>query len=198
MATPKRVRPKPMVGKDDRYDNSKFFLEHGVDLEKRTISIYQDIDEDSAAYLRRGIKKMLEVDPELAIDVEIMSEGGDAYAGLAMHDAIKYCSCLVRTHAHGVVGSAAFDVYLAGDERYAYENISFMAHSASSRTWGKQFEQQVDLDELKALNNRSHKIYAEVTYKDANWWKRKLATHDYWFDYEMAVELGVITHEIED
>lgn len=196
---PKTIkRTKSVVGKDEKYENSKFFMLNGVDLEKRTISIYDDIDQDSAAFLVRGLKKMIEVSREDPIDVEINSPGGDTYCSFAMFDAIKDCPCTVRTFAQGHVMSAGFTIYLAGDERYSYPHTTFMAHSGHSRTWGKEFEQHIDVQELKRLNEKLFELYAEETNMGRAWWKRKLKTHDLYFDYDKAMELGVVTHEIAE
>lgn len=200
----RRIRkPKGIVGKDERFDNSKFYMQYGVDLEKRTISIYEGIDNESAAYAVRGIKKMLEVnsnpdDEESAIDIEVGSYGGDCYYANAIYSAIRQCPVTVRTHGQGPVMSAGLTIYLAGDERYADENVRFMAHSASSRTWGKEFEQEVDIEELKRINSELCELYAGHTNKNKNWWRRKLRTHDYFFGYDDAVEMGIITHEYEE
>lgn len=195
----KRVRkPQGIVGKDEKFDNSKFYMQYGIDLEKRSISIYEGIDSEVAGYVVRGIKKMLEVDPDEPIDIEVASYGGDAYYGFAMYDAIIQCPCTVRTHAQGPVMSAGLTVYMAGDERYASENVRFMAHSASSRTWGKEFEQEIDIVELKKVNKSMFELYSQSSSKSPAWWSRKMRTHDYYFGYEEARELDIITHEYEE
>lgn len=191
-------RPLGIVGKDERYENSKFWLMYGVDLEKRRISIHGDIDEDSVSYAIRGINKMLEVDPEAAIDVYINSYGGDAYEALALYDAISDCTCNVRTHGQGKVMSAGLMIYLAGDERYSFPNTTFMAHTALSRTGGKSFEQEVDLLELKRIDSIICQMLSEKTKKSKMWWARKIKTHDYYIPYKEALELGIVTQEYQE
>jgi len=196
---PKKIvrRPEGIVKADERFDNSKFYMQHGVDLEKRAISIYDEIDSETAAYVVRGLKKMVEVDPDALIDIEVGSYGGDAYYAAAIYDAITSCPGEVRTHAQGPVMSSGLTIYLAGDVRFAMPNVRFMAHTASSRTWGKEFEQEVDVIELKHINKQLCDIYEHSSNKSSAWWRRKLRTHDFYFGYDEALELDIITNEYE-
>lgn len=195
-------KPVGIVGKDEKFDNSKFFLEHGVDLEKRTISIYHDIDEDVGIYIR-GLRKMLEVnsnpdDENSIIDIEIATYGGDVYYALALHDAINQCPVIVRTHAQGPVMSAGLIIYLSGDERYAGEHVTFMAHNCSCKTKGKEFEQKIDIKELTRVNRVLYTILSERSNKTPDWWAKRIRTDDYYFDYDTALKLDIITHEYEE
>jgi ATP-dependent Clp protease protease subunit len=187
-----------LVGKDERFDNSKFYLQYGIDLEKRKISISGSVDEDSVGYAIRGIYKMVDADPKTQIDVYINSYGGDAHDAFGLYDVLVKCPCPIVTHVEGKAMSSGFTIFLAGDERYSLPHSTFMAHSASSQTWGKEFQQEVDVKELKRINKDLCKIYEECTGKPYSWWQRKLRTHDFYFDKNLAKELGIVTHEYDE
>lgn len=199
----RKTKQPHLVGKDDRFDNSKFFIESGIDLEKRTISIYDEIDSQSAKTIVRGLKKMIEInsdanDPNSLINVEIGSYGGDTYYMMAIYDALTQSPVQIHTHAQGPVMSAGLVIYLAGDARFADSNVTFMAHTASDEHSGKEFEQRISMSELKRINKLMIDILAVHSNQNVKWWTKKLQHEDFYFDYNIALQLGIITHEYKE
>lgn len=194
-----RRKPSEIVGPDNRWENSRFWIEHGIDLEKRTISIFGDIDDENSAYIVRGIRKMLEInndisDPKSAIDVEITTEGGDVYLGFAIYSALAQSPVIIRTHAKGKVMSAGFFIYLAGDQRYSDEETAFMIHGVGSDgIGGREASVLVDAEEVKRINKRMFRVIGKHTLKNASWWERKTKNLDFYFDFDEAKKLGVVT-----
>jgi ATP-dependent Clp protease protease subunit len=187
-----------IVGKEEKFDNSKFFLQHGVDLEKRRISIHGNINRENTSYIIRALHKMHDSSKTEAIDVFIDTYGGGIYNSFSIYDTIRKSPCYVRTHAEGKVMSAGILIYLAGDERYALPNATFMLHSGSSGTYGKAYEQAIDVRELERLNKIMYKLYAENTNKTAAWWAKELEFKDKYYNVEQALKLGIVTMEEKD
>lgn len=185
---------KSIIRKEDKFDNSKYWIETGIDLEQRKIMIDETIDEYSTGWVIRAIHKMLEINSEDPIDIYINSFGGSVYDGFALYDTIINCDkTTIRTHALGKIMSMALIIFLAGDERDATENATFMAHAISSYTWGKLYELDIETNECKRLEENTLKIMADRTGQSYSYWKRQLKYEDRYYDKDKAKELGIIT-----
>lgn len=66
------------------------------------------------------------------ITVRLSSGGGDAFIGLAMHDAIKRCAHAVDTEACGLVASAAVMPFIAGQVRTIAPYAFLLIHQVRS------------------------------------------------------------------
>ena len=168
--------------KKDRYDelwyNDEFWVTDGIDFSSRKIMLDEDVDEGSVGYVIRAIHKMEEIDPKKPIKIYVSSYGGSVYDCYSLYDTIRKCPCPVETYAQGKVMSAATDIFLAGDERYAYPNVTFMFHTmASDPGYQKLFEQQSDVKEGERLWDIGLRILADRTNKPYNFWKK-------WLKYE--------------
>lgn len=183
---------KKTITSNDKYDSMKYWIEYGIDLEKRRISLDDDITEYTVGWCTRAIRKMLESDDKSPIDIYINSYGGFVYDGLALYDILKDCPCTIRTHVEGKAMSMALIVLLAGDERYCLENSTFMAHSIASGSIGKLFELEVDLKESKRLMEIMLAILESGTVKSLTWWRNKIKHEDFYFNKDIALELGVL------
>ena len=185
-----------IVAKSEKYDNTKFWIAHGIDIERRRIMLDEDVDEYSIGWVIRAIRKMIDADKTQPIDVYINSCGGSIYDGLALYDVLEACEyTTIRTHALGKIMSMALVVLMAGDERYSSPRATFMAHSASSEYYGKVYEAKIDTKELERLNNINLEILAERSKKTLAWWKKEIEFKDQYYDKTKAMSLGIITHD---
>lgn len=176
-------------------DNAKYFIEYGVDLKGRKIMLDEDIEDFSIGFVMRSIMQMIEDNNEKPIDIYINSYGGSVYDGLALCDLIEDLEVEVRTHAQGKIMSMALLIFACGDKRFAQERASFMAHSLSSGTEGKVYEQKVDVIEADRLNKILLKILADRSDKTEAWWKKQIEYKDMYFEKTKAIELGLVTDE---
>ena len=187
-----------IVSKDERFDSSKYWIEYGIDLEKRRIMLDEEVDEFSMGWIIRAVYKMVDMSPEAPIDFIVNSYGGSVYDCLALYDLLTSLSDLhVRTHATGKIMSAGLILYLAGDERYASERATFMAHSIASAAWGKLFEMEAETKECKRLQGVLLEILGERTHKNKAWWARHIRHEDRFYDKETAIEMGIVDDEEE-
>src|SRR5690554_2608812 len=65
------------------------------------------------------------------IYIILSSTGGTVYSGIAVYNFIKALPVKVTTHNVSRVDSIANVVFLAGDERFAAPNASFLFHGAT-------------------------------------------------------------------
>lgn len=165
----------------------------GVDLECRRIEIRSDVNEIMASIVVRALLKMSSVSNE-PIEIYLSSFGGDAYEGLAIFDAIRACPCDVHVIASGKIMSAAFLIFLGGDQRIASPNTTFMMHSASYGAEGTVKNHEVQVNEGKRLNALFLDIAQQRTKRNKKFWYRKILNQDYYFNVTEAKELGVLTN----
>lgn len=194
----KTYYPVQIVQDNEKFENQKFWIENGIDLENRRIDLDEDIDSDSVGYVVRGIRSMITADIEKPIDIYISSFGGSVYDGLRLYDVIRGSSYTpIRIHAEGKIMSMGVIIYLAGEEehRYASPNVTVMVHSLSSGAWGKMYELKTDVKECERLNNRLIDILTERTNHTVVWWKKEIEFKDQYYDKEKAIKLGIVTND---
>ena len=131
-------KTEKIVSKSEKFDNTKYWIEYGIDIQNRRIMLDETVDEYSIGWIIRALRRMIDANKTEPIDIYVNSYGGYCYDGLALYDFLRACSyTTIKTHATGKIMSMGLVIYLAGDERYASPRASFMAHSVSGGTWGK-------------------------------------------------------------
>lgn len=177
-------------------ENSKYFIEYGVNIERRIIMLDEEIEDFSIGFVIRGLMEMVALDAEKPIDIYVSSYGGSVYDGLALCDEIEdliELGITVRTHAKGKIMSMALIIYLMGIERFSQERVTFMAHSLSSGTDGKIFEQKVDMRESIRLNDELLDILGEKTSKTRKFWEKEIEFKDQYYNKTQATKMGIVT-----
>jgi len=187
-------KTEKIVSKSEAFDNTKYWIQYGIDIQHRRIMLDETVDEYSIGWIIRAIRRMIDADKTKPIDIYVNSYGGYCYDGLALYDFLRACSYTrIKTHATGKIMSMGLVIYLAGDERYASPRASFMAHSVSGGVWGKLHELKTDVKETDRLNNVNLDIMAERTCKTKKWWEKEIQYRDCYYDKEKALSLGIVT-----
>lgn len=187
----------PLVPREYKYDNTLFWIQYGVDLEKRRVMIDEEVDEISVGWIIRGVRKMIDIDDTSPIDVYVNSYGGVCYDGFALFDFLESLDYVkVRTWAIGKVMSMGFAVFMVGDERRAYPRARFMHHEVASWVpYSKTSTVKIEYEEMQHLEKQLGEILGDRTQKDSSWWANYGRYTDKYFDPERAYELGVLTHK---
>lgn len=165
-------------------------------LKTRTLLLSGGIDKELA---ERLIKHMLllEADGDDLIKVFIDSPGGDADAGYAIFDMLRFIKPEVITIGMGTVASAAALVHLAAkkENRLSLPNAHFLIHQPLSGIRGVATEIEIHARELEKLRARINTLIAEETGQDVD----KVSgdtDRDYWLNAEEAIEYGLISRII--
>ena len=188
-----------IVRRDDKFSSAQFYIQYGVDIERRRITLDEDIDEFSTGFSIRGIHKMIDEDPTGPIDIYINSYGGSVYDGLALYDTLVALEeAEVRTHALGKVMSMGLIIFLAGDKRYSSPRSTFMAHSVSGGSDGKIYEIKDDVEESKRLNAILLQILADRTSMTLSWWRKQIEFRDRYYDAKQAEQYGILEEGDDD
>jgi ATP-dependent Clp protease protease subunit len=175
-------------------DNTDKFLEHGIDVDNRIIHIVDDIDSKYIAVIMAGIQLMLVKSAEKDINIYVNSPGGDPYTAFGLYDFIKTLDTVtVNMYNVGLVASAASIIFMAGDNRYMYENTVFMLHSVSSSASGKvHLDLDDEVEECKKIHKQLCQIYASHTIKSEKVWDSHLKHKDRHYRAKEALEIGIV------
>lgn len=178
---------------DSNSGNSMEWLVSGVDFDTRTLELRSEINEMSASFIIRNLIKMNSISHD-PITIYFSSPGGDVNQGLAIYDFIKSSPSQINIIASGQIMSMGFIIFLAGHNRIATPNTTFMMHSISYGNSDPKIvkHHEVDVNEAKRLNDVLLNIMGERTYRNKKYWYRTVILQDRFFNVTQAKELGII------
>lgn len=167
-------------------------------LKTRTILLSGEINKEMAEKLIKQIL-LLEADGDEPIKVFIDSPGGDADAGYAIFDMLRFVKPDVITIGMGTVASAAALVHLAAgkENRLSLPNAHFLIHQPLSGIRGVATEIEIHARELEKLREKINKLIASETGQNV----KKVSEdtdRDYWLNAEEALEYGLISRIISN
>jgi len=177
--------------KEDKVEEQEMLMQKM--LKTRTILLSGEINK---ALAEKVIKQLLllEADGDDPIKVFIDSPGGDADAGFAIFDMMRFIKPLVYTIGMGLVASAGALILLAApkERRLAFENSHYMIHQPLSGIRGVATEIEIHANELEKLRVKLNHLIAEETGKDI----KQVSTdtdRDYWMNGTEAVDYGLVS-----
>ncbi|OHB49487.1 MAG: ATP-dependent Clp protease proteolytic subunit [Planctomycetes bacterium GWF2_40_8] len=185
--------------KDDvEKDNQRLDLIGAKLMKNRTIMITDVITKRLA---QRTIAQLLIMEqeyPEKEIKVFINSPGGDADAGFAIYDMMKFVKPRIINICAGVAASAAVIILLGTgrENRISLPNARILIHQPSTGVHGTASDIQIEASEILKCREKINRMIAEETNqafeKVENDTKR-----NYWMSAEEAVKYGLISKIIK-
>lgn len=168
-------------------------------LKTRTILITDTITMKQAERVMTALLLLESDDPEKPVDVFINSPGGDADAGFAIFDMLRFVEPPVRTICAGLAASAAVIVLLAGDKdkRFALPNGRVMIHQPSSGVAGTASDIQIEAAEILRYREKINKLIARETGQPEDKVERD-TRRNFWMSAEEAKEYGLVGKIIEN
>jgi ATP-dependent Clp protease protease subunit len=162
-------------------------------LKTRTILLSGEIKKDLAEKTIRQLL-LLEDMGEDPIRVFIDSPGGDADAGYAIFDMIRFVKPPVWTIGMGLVASAAAIIQLASprERRVGLPNSHYLIHQPLSGIRGVATDIEIHARELDKLREKINRLIAGET-GAAFEQVEKDTDRDYWMNAEEAVRYGLIS-----
>ena len=165
-------------------------------LKTRTVLLSGEINKETA---ERVIKQvlLLEADGDDPIRVFIDSPGGDADAGYAIFDMLRFVKPEVITIGMGTVASAAALVHLAAskENRLSLPNAHFLIRQPLSGIRGVATEIEIHAREIEKLRDKINQLIASETGQKL----KKVSEdtdRDYWLNAEEAVTYGLVSRII--
>lgn len=165
-------------------------------LKTRNILLSGQIDKMLAERVIRQLLLLEEAGDE-PIRVFIDSPGGDADAGYAIFDMMRFVKPDLYTIGMGLVASAGALVLLAApkERRIGLPNSHYLIHQPLSGIRGVATEIEIHARELEKLRIKINQLIAEET---GNTLKKveKDTDRDFWMNAEEAKEYGLISKVI--
>ena len=169
----------------------------GKMLKTRTILLSGEINKELA---ERTIRQLLLLEDmgEDPIRIFIDSPGGDADAGYAIFDMIRFVKPPVWTIGMGLVASAAAIILLAAPkvQRIGLPNSHYLIHQPLSGIRGVATDIEIHARELEKLREKINRLIADET-GQAFTQVEKDTDRDFWMNAEEAVKYGLISRVIE-
>ncbi|MCL2477918.1 MAG: ATP-dependent Clp protease proteolytic subunit [Treponema sp.] len=165
-------------------------------LKTRNILISGEIKKELA---ERTIRQLLLLDDmgKENIQIFIDSPGGDADAGFAIYDMIRFVESPVWTIGMGLVASAAAIIQLASprERRVGLPNSHYLIHQPLSGIRGVATDIEIHARELDKLRAKINHLISEETNHD---WEQveKDTDRDYWMTADEAASYGLISRVI--
>ena len=166
-------------------------------LKTRNILLSGEINKQLAERVIRQLI-ILEDQGEDPIRVFIDSPGGDADAGYAIFDMMRFVKPEVITIGMGLVASAGAIILLAApkDKRLGLPNSHYLIHQPLSGMRGVATEIEIHARELDKLGRKINKLIADETGQDLKK-VEKDTDRDYWMSADEAKEYGLISRIIK-
>jgi HK97 family phage major capsid protein len=171
---------RPGVRAEARDDDAYMALmgEVGYDIEPKEV----------AAALRHAKGKPLTVD--------IFSYGGDAMAGLAIHQMLAAHDAEVTTNILGIAASAASLIAMGGTKRRCAQNAAMMIHQAWAVTAGDADDHRKSADVLEGITAAYLRTYSEASGRPVSELE-PYVREESWLYGEDAFALGLVTEVTE-
>lgn len=162
-------------------------------LKTRTILLSGEINKPLAERVVRQLLLLEEQDDE-PIKVFIDSPGGDADAGYAIFDMMRFVKPRIYTIGMGLVASAGALVLLAAEKDYriGLPNSHYLIHQPLSGTRGVASDIEIHANEIEKMKARINKLISEETGKPLEQ-VEKDTDRDFWMGAEEAKEYGLIS-----
>jgi len=162
-------------------------------LETRSILISGEINKELA---ERVVRQLLLLDSfgDEPIKVFIDSPGGDADAGFAVYDIIRFIKPQVYTIGMGLVASAAAIILLASpkERRVGLTNSNYLIHQPLSGIRGVATEIEIHARQLEKFRVKINELISNETGQPLEK-VEKDTDRDCWLSAEEAVSYGLLS-----
>ena len=161
-------------------------------LKTRTILISGEINKELAEKTIRQLLLLEDISTD-PIRIFIDSPGGDADAGYAIFDMIRFVKPQVWTIGMGLVASAAAIIQLAApkERRVGLPNSHYLIHQPLSGIRGVATDIEIHAKEMEKLRERINILIAQQTGNPVDQ-VEKDTDRDYWMSAEEAAKYGLI------
>lgn len=165
-------------------------------LKTRNILLSGEVNKSLAERVVRQLL-LLEDDNEEPIKVFIDSPGGDADAGYAIFDMLRFVKPKVYTIGMGLVASAAALILLASpkERRLSLPNAHYLIHQPLSGMRGVASDIEIHSRELEKLREKINILISEETGQPLEK-VEKDTDRDFWMNADDAIEYGLISRVI--
>jgi ATP-dependent Clp protease protease subunit len=139
-------------------------------LRERIVFLGSEVEAQSANLIVAQLLFLEAEDPDTDIRMYVNSPGGDAYAGLAIYDAMQFVKPDVQTYCVGMAMSAGAMILAGGaaGKRYVLPNSKVMIHQGSGGTRGTPADIQIAAREILSLTRKYAEVLARHSGRDVD------------------------------
>jgi ATP-dependent Clp protease protease subunit len=154
----------PMVVKQDARGERSFDIYSRL-LNDRIIFLGQPVDDEVANLVVAQLLHLESEDPDADISLYINSPGGQVYAGLAIHDTMRFIKPDVATICCGIAMSISALILAAGarGKRSTLPNGRMLIHQPSGGFQGQSTDIEIHARETLAIRAQLDALFAEYT-----------------------------------
>ena len=190
-----RAEEEPDREEGERPEEGQPEMDSGVGralLKNRTILLTGEITSKMAAQIVAQLLYM-ESEGNDPIRVMIDSPGGEANAGFAIFDTIRFVKPTVYTIGMGLVASAGAVVLLAAKKkcRVGFPNSHYLLHQPLSGMSGVASDIEIHAREIEKVRHQINLIVSKECKKTIAQ-VEKDTDRDFWLDSQEATEYGLI------
>jgi ATP-dependent Clp protease protease subunit len=181
--------------KDKPEENNQEMMLQRI-LKTRTILLSGEVNKQLAERVVRQLILLEDMGDE-PIRIFIDSPGGDADAGYAIFDMIRFVKPEVYTLGMGLVASAGAIILLAAskERRVGLPNSHYLIHQPLSGMRGVATDIEIHAREIEKMRMKINKLISEETGQPPEK-VEKDTDRDYWMSSEEAKEYGLISRII--
>ena len=163
-------------------------------MKSRVIMVTDEITKKLAQRIIAQLLILEQEDPEKEIKVFINSPGGDADAGFAIYDMMKFIKPKIKNICAGVAASAAVIILLGADKenRVSLPNSRILIHQPSTGVHGTASDIQIEASEILKCREKINRMISEETNREFEKVEND-TKRNYWMSAEEAVEYGLIS-----
>ena len=162
-------------------------------LRERIVFLGTEVDASAANLVVAQLLFLEAEDPDADIRFYINSPGGDAYAGMAMYDAMQFVKPEVQTYCIGMAMSAGA-LLLAGGavgKRFVLPNSKVMIHQGSGGFRGTPADIQIAAREILATTRQMAEIISRHSGQPVDQVLRDI-DRDRFMTPDEAIEYGLV------
>ncbi len=167
-------------------------------MKSRVIMVTDEITKKLAQRIIAQLLILEQEDPEKEIKVFINSPGGDADAGFAIYDMMKFIKPKIKNICAGVAASAAVIILLGTgkESRVSLPNSRILIHQPSTGVHGTASDIQIEASEILKCREKINRMISEETNQEFGKVEND-TKRNYWMSAEEAVEYGLISKIIK-
>ena len=153
----------PMVIRQDGRGERSFDIYSRL-LDDRVIFLGQPVDDEVANLVVAQLLHLESEDPEADISLYVNSPGGQVYAGLAIHDTMRFIKPDVATICCGIAMSISALILAAGakGKRGTLPNGRMLIHQPSGGFQGQSTDIEIHARETLAIRGQLDALFARV------------------------------------
>jgi len=183
--------------KDEKDDKKPDSLGEKL-LKSRIVMITDEVNKKMAQSVIAQLLLLEQEDPKKEIKVFINSPGGDADAGFAIYDMMKFVKPKITNICAGVAASAAVLILLGADKenRVSLPNSRILIHQPSTGVHGTASDIQIEASEILKCRAKINRMIADETSQEFEKVEND-TKRNYWMSADEAVSYGLISKIIK-